>query len=159
MTTTLRWLATASCLVALLIAGAALAQDNKDKELELSRQEIQTNRQEIVKEFMHLTDQESEKFWPLYQKYRGEMQPVNDQAANLVTDYAKNLDTLSSGQARKYLDDYLKFQDNRLKVQKKYVNQFDDVLPPKKLMRFFQLENKMDAVIMFGLAGTVPLAE
>jgi hypothetical protein len=44
-------------------------------------------------------------------------------------------------------------------MQKKYVGRFDDVLPPKKLVRYFQIENKMDAIISLGLAAVVPLAQ
>jgi Spy/CpxP family protein refolding chaperone len=157
MRQTFRRLAIALCLMTLALTGTALAEDTK--ELELTRQEIQTNRQELVTEFLKLTDQESEKFWPLYKKYRSEMGTLNDQVVNLVTSYTQNSDTLSNQQARKLLDDYLKYQDSRLKLQKKYVNEFADVLPPKKLVRYFQLENKMDAVVMLGLAGSVPLVQ
>ncbi len=31
------------------------------------------------------------------------------------------------------------------------------ILPPKKGVRFFQVENKLDAIINFELAGGIPL--
>jgi hypothetical protein len=33
------------------------------------------------------------------------------------------------------------------------------VLPEKKVLRFYQLENKMDAVIQLDLASGIPLAK
>jgi hypothetical protein len=44
-------------------------------------------------------------------------------------------------------------------VKKRYVKRFQDVLPPKKLARFFQIDNKMDAFINAAIAKEVPLVE
>ena len=39
------------------------------------------------------------------------------------------------------------------------VDAFSDVLPPKKVMRFYQVENKLDAIIDYRLAQSVPLPQ
>ena len=44
-----------------------------------------------------------------------------------------------------------------LKAQ--WVPRFREILPAKKVARFFQLENKMDAVIEYDLATSIPLVE
>ena len=42
-------------------------------------------------------------------------------------------------------------------LKQKHVKLFRKLLPPAKVTRFFQLENKLDAVVNFELAQTVPL--
>jgi hypothetical protein len=37
------------------------------------------------------------------------------------------------------------------------VREFDDVLPPKKLARFVQIENKLDAIVQVDIASEIPL--
>jgi len=46
-----------------------------------------------------------------------------------------------------------------LKVQKQYLRKFRKVLPALKVVRFYQLENKMDAEIDAELAVFIPLME
>ena len=46
-----------------------------------------------------------------------------------------------------------------MKLPNQYLKRFRKVLPEKKVMRFMQIENKMDAVIEFELAGSIPLAK
>lgn len=57
------------------------------------------------------------------------------------------------------LDDFMKLQDDILRLQKKYLSNFRKVLSEKKTLRYFQIENKMDTIIEYDLAQVVPLAE
>lgn len=45
-----------------------------------------------------------------------------------------------------------------IKLKKSYLSKFDAVIPGKKVMTYYQLENKIGAVIRFDLAGEIPLA-
>jgi hypothetical protein len=42
-------------------------------------------------------------------------------------------------------------------VRQKHVKIFKKLLPPVKVARFFQLENKLDAVVNYELAQSIPL--
>jgi len=48
-----------------LFSGHVSAQDFERGQIELTRQAVQSKRQEIVTNAMNLTDEESEKFWPV----------------------------------------------------------------------------------------------
>jgi hypothetical protein len=143
-------------MVALSVGAARAQTETTRKEVELSRQDIQTKRKEIVAEALPLTSTEAEKFWPLYQKYRDDMSRLLDPMINRMIAYDENPRTLTGGDYRKLVDDYLKLEKSRIEMQQKYVKQFAQVLPPAKLARFFQIENKMDAVLKFGLAMEMP---
>ncbi len=39
------------------------------------------------------------------------------------------------------------------------VDEFAKALPGRKVARFYQIENKMDAVIRYNLAATIPVVE
>ena len=65
--------------------------------------------------------------------------------------------TLSDQQALKLLEEYQLFKQLKLNIRKSFVQKFKEILPPKKVVRFFQVENKLDAIINFELAGGIPL--
>jgi hypothetical protein len=125
---------------------------------ELNRSEIQANRQAIISRAMELTSEESDRFWPTYRDYRNEIAKATEQSASLMEDYAANWRTLPDKQAFELVEDYQKGQKDKLDVERKYADKFRKFLPGRKVMRFFQLESKLDAAINFDLAQQVPLA-
>ena len=147
---------TVSILVSLL-AAAAFGQAREA--MELSRSIIQTEKKAIVASNMLLSEQESEAFWPLYNDYQNELRKVGDRWAKLITDYAKNYETLSDDQAQSMLKDFFDVEEARLKLRKSYVKKFEKVLPQKKLTRYYQIENKLEAVIKYELAAAIPLVK
>lgn len=127
-------------------------------QLELNRSEIQANRQAIISRAMELTVEESDKFWPTYRDYRNEIAKASEQSASLLEEYATNWRTLADKRAFELVEDYQKAQKDKLDVERKYADKFRKFLPGRKVMRFFQLESKLDAAIDFDLAQQIPLA-
>lgn len=127
-------------------------------EIELLRSVAQTERQAIVARAMILTQEEEAAFWPVYNEYRAEIAKVNNQLVKLITDYAAQRDTLTDAQAKTLLNDHIRFEQNFLKIRKKYIARFDKVLPTTKVARFYQIENKLDLLQKLGLARNIPLA-
>jgi len=127
--------------------------------IEMIRDMVQLERKAIVSEELALTSEESAAFWAVYDQYVAERSVVNDRLVRLVTDYAANYLNMSDEMATTLVDDYFDIEADRLKVRKKYVREFDDVLPPKKLARFIQIENKLDTIVQVDLASEIPLIE
>lgn len=131
--------------------------DDVSEVLELTKTALQTSRKFMVANNITLTKAESEKFWPLYDKYRMEHNKLANQLIRLIRNYAENFEKLSVKQANTMLDDYLSIEENRIKLKKKYVWRFKEVLAPKKVVRYYQIENKLDAMIKMQLAKEIPL--
>lgn len=125
---------------------------------EVERAEMLKQRQAIVEEVLDLTDEEALAFWPAYRDYRVEMAGVGDRAVKLIKEFVASSSALSDAQATRMVDEFLAIQADRVSVRQKHVKAFRKALPPTKVARFLQLENKMDAVLDHELAMTVPLA-
>ena len=134
------------------------ADEDITSDIELTRASIQLRRQALVTAAMDLAPNESEAFWPLYREYRMEMAKVGDRLSKLLVQYAGQYDTLTDAQAVKIMDEYLDIEKAKNNVKGKYISRFRKVLPARKVMRFFQIDNKLDAVINRELASIVPLA-
>ncbi len=156
-------------LIATVLSGlttpfSALAQQSykeHKQQIDTTRWAIQSERKNVVARNMELSEKEQQAFWPLYEEYRAAMRKTGNRFVKLITEYADayKAQNLSDAQARRMVDEYLSIETDKLKVKKRYVKRFESVLPPKKLARFFQVDNKMDAFINARVARDVPLVE
>lgn len=143
-------------LLALFVASPALAQQVRDK-VELTRSVIAAERKLIVASNLGLSEQQSEAFWPVYNDFQEALRKVNDRRANLIMELAKNFDTLSGDKAQAMLKEALDIEAERTKLKRKSIGKFNKVLPAKTVVRYFQIENRLDSVINYELAESIPL--
>ena len=144
-------------LFAVLLATPLWSQ--QEKEIELTRMALQRQRDDLVNQFMKLNLKEVGAFIPVYEEYRTEMGKLGDRTQRVILDYAKNQDNLSDQKALAMLDEWLKIKEAEVKLRMKSVEDFKRVLPPKKVLRFFQLDNKFDAIVNYNLSGSIPLVQ
>jgi len=153
----------ATALYAGIVAGAIAQTDAIDAEMatniEAMRSIVQTERKILVMQEMTFTDDEAAAFWPLYNEYRAEAKKVGDLRVKVITDYAAAYETMTDEIAKQLLKDAIKFEEQNLKLKKKYIKKFEKILPATKVTRYFQLENKLDAVINYDLASEIPLMQ
>ena len=142
----------------LVLTSPVFAQINTEDSIELARTYLEADRKITVAAVMELTEEESKVFWPVYKEYRASIQPINDRFTKLLKDYANNFENLSADMAITMMSDSLDIEEDRLIYKRLYVEHMSEVLPMSKVVRFFQIENKMDAVLKFDLAVEIPFA-
>lgn len=142
------------CIVMLLptLAQAGEAADLK-KKIMFDQKKL------IVMENMEFTDDEEKFFWPVYKDLQEELFQVNQHAAKLILAYAASYQTLTDNQAAKIVDEYFSIQNKRLSLLEKYMQKFSKGLPGKKVFRYLQVENKLEAIARFEVAKEIPLAQ
>jgi hypothetical protein len=158
-----------SALCALLLApvvavaqGAAPASSQPtDVEIMQAAQEaraiVAADRKEIVKAVLALTEQEATAFWPVYDRYMTDLGKARDLRVKLIMDFTGSYDSMTDATAGKLIDDALKYEQQLLDVRKKYLKEARKVLPATKAARFYQIENKLDAIGDFVIADEIPL--
>ena len=137
---------------------AAETQKDALEDIQLTRAVIQVERQALVTQAMDLTPQEMEGFWPLYRDYRRAAGKVGDRIVALLAAYADQYDTLTDPAADKLLAEFVGIEKARANLKATYLPKFKKVLPAKKVARFYQLENKLDILILSEMADQIPLA-
>ena len=157
-----------SLLVTALLAAGTIASAQQtdasileDQRLAEARALLQSGRKEIISDELRLTEEEASAFWPVYEEYHSNVMVVRDRYAETIGHYIKNYRAgeITDDYAEKLIDEGLSFKGDLLKVQEKYLNKFKKALPIRKVVRFYQLESKMDADIDAQLADFVPLVE
>ena len=128
-------------------------------EIELTRLLIQTERQAIIAKNLELTEAEAEEFWPAFRAYRGELTKLGDRALAMIKSYAEayNADSMTDAKADALIKEYLSIEEAELKLKKRWWKKFRKILSARKAARYFQLENKLDAVVDVDLADQILL--
>jgi ABC-type Fe3+ transport system substrate-binding protein len=120
---------------------------------------IRANREALVAVNLGLDEAEGTRFWPVYERYAKEMEAIQQRVLGVVEDYVASFRDLSDEKALALMNAYLAAEEERAKVRRAYVPSFEAVLPGRKVARFYQIENKMDAVLRYEMASRIPVVE
>jgi hypothetical protein len=115
----------------------ALSGTEADAELrvEAERAAVAANHRAIVEQNLPLTDGEATAFWPIYDRYHSEQRSLNDRLVKVLA-----------------------IRRDRIALRSRYLAEFEAALPAPKFLRYFQIENKLQALVDYSLARSVPLA-
>ena len=146
-------------ILIVLAASVTVSLFAQTDEIELTRSLIQTERQAIIAKNLELTEAEAEEFWPAFRAYRGELTKLGDRALAMIKSYAEayNADSMTDAKADALIKEYLSIEEAELKLKKRWWKKFRKILSARKAARYFQLENKLDAVVDVDLADQIPL--
>jgi hypothetical protein len=139
------------------IGGVAQTQDpGVDSYIESVRADLHADKVAIITKAMAFNDKDSAVFWPIYKKYSYDLSKLDDQRVQLIKEYAQNYNTLNDAQAKDMADRIFKYQASRIELKKKYFKEFNKVLPAVTVVKFYQLENRLDLLLDLQLASELP---
>jgi len=136
----------------------ATAQSTYD-DTELLLTQIQTDKRAVVLKSMELDDAQMAAFMPVYDAYQKDRKQLAEGTVNLLNSYASNYDSMTDEAAGKLLKDWMQIEEDRTDLMKSYVKKFEKVLPKTKVLRFVQIENKLNTVLSLPAVRAVPLAQ
>ena len=113
----------------------------------------------IVLQNMEFTADEGKFFWPVYEDLQKELFQANQRAAKLIVAYASVYQTLTDDQAAKIVAEYFVIQKSRIAILDRYMQKLAKGLPAKKVFRYLQVENKLEAIARYEIAKQIPLAQ
>jgi hypothetical protein len=146
------------CVLILFIVPVC-AQDKTADTNQLVKEKIQADKKLFIAVNMHFSEKEDKVFWPVYESYQKDMGKITERTKKLIEGYSKNYITMTDATARKLINDMFVLENDRLKLKKDYLPKFRKVLSDKKVARYYQLENKISAVVSYELANMIPLIE
>jgi len=135
------------------------AQDKSADNMQILVEKLHADKKLLVAENMQLTETEAKAFWPLYDQYQNELFLLRARTLKLINDYGEAYEKMTDNKAKKLLDEYMTIEGLGLKLRQTYLAKFRNVLPETKVLRYYQIENKINAVLMFELAKNIPLTK
>ena len=141
--------------MAMVVPG--ISQDKPADNMQIVLEKIRADKKLLVAESMQLTEAEAKAFWPVYDQYQDELFLLRARTAKLIKDYADASEKMSNDTARKLLDELMIIEALGPKLRQTYLPKFRKVLPETKVVRYYQIENKINAALMYELAANIPL--
>ena len=147
-------------LTALTVAFAygAKAQSTTD-EIHLIQSAYGKDKKALMVEHMKFKEEESVKFWPIYDKYEAERRKLGQVRANNILEYSKNYGTLTNEKATELITTALNNQEAMIKLQEKTFKELSSALSPLRAAQFIQLESYLESVVRKELATAIPLID
>ena len=143
----------------IMTGGPGIAQEKPADTMEIVLEKIRADKKLLVAENLQLTEGEAKGFWPVYSRYQDELFLLRARTAKLITDYAAGYDQMSNDTAKKLLDEYMTIEALGLKLRQAYLPKFRAVLPEVKVVRYYQIENKIYAALVYEIAAKIPLVK
>jgi hypothetical protein len=129
-----------------------------DEDIALLRRDLRAMKMQVIGQNMSLSDEQAEKFWPVYNHYVKDLQEVNNQKYALLKQYAEMWATMSDQDALIYVRHWLEADGQAQALRLKYVPVVSQVLPGRKAATFFQLDRRLNMIIDLQLFSQIPLA-
>ena len=135
----------------------ASAQDKPADNMQFVVEKIRADKKLFIAENMQLTEAEAKTFWPIYERYQDELFLLRARTLIMINDYAEAYEKMTNDTAKKLLDEYMTIETLGLKLRQAYLPEFRNVLSEVKVVRYYQIENKINAALVYGLAAKIPL--
>jgi len=130
-----------------------------DQDIALMRQDIRSQKKQLIAANLTLTDAEATKFWPVYDQYTAELAKINDTKYEVIKEYVNNWGSITDDQAASLAKRYMNVDLAVAQLRLKYLPIFQGVLPGKKVATFFQIERRLQMLIDLQLSSQLPLIQ
>jgi hypothetical protein len=128
-----------------------------DGYIALLRSDVQSQKVDIIRQNITLSEQQAKTFWPLQRSYENELSALGDERVNVIKDYAKNWDNLSDSTAKDLGTRLLDYQKKRVDLRKKCFDRMSKEVTPTVAAKFFQVEIQLENLIDIEIASSLPL--
>jgi hypothetical protein len=128
------------------------AQWSPDKDIQLLKSNIRSQKKQIVAANMDLSDTEAEKFWPVYDRYAADLAKIYDTKIGLFQEYLESYDSMSGEEAESYLRRRAAVEEDVMQLRLKYLPEFRKVLSGREAALLYQIDWRLDLMINLQLA-------
>jgi len=140
-------------LVLIFISATVVAEERLTLEQALDKKKA------VVLNELRLSPETEAEFIPVYDVYSLAKFKSNGRIGQLVQEFADSYNALTNVKAQELLGKWMEAKQAQLDLQKDYVAKFQQVMSKKELMRYYQIENKLQVAAEYQLGQMIPLAK
>ena len=136
--------------------GFAQIESFESDYVEMLKKNIQDESKMIVADNLTLTEEQAEIFWPLYDEYDAAYDKLVDERVKVIEDYMMNYYGLDEETGKELITKSIELKQKVVDIQKEYINKMLDVLPISVVGKFFQIDNRITAIIDIARMANLP---
>jgi hypothetical protein len=142
--------------ICLVFAAGSQAQTNTD-EIALMQSAFGMTKQQMVKDFMKLSETESAAFWTIYDDYEAARKEIGKKRIANISAYADNYAGLTNEKATELMNKSFAIQSEFLKLQQKTFKKMSKEVSPLRAAQFTMLESYIENSIRMDVMDEIPL--
>ena len=108
------------------------------------KEKIEAMRNAYITSQMNLTPEEAQKFWPLYNEYRLELEQLDRPKKEI----GKPIEQMTEAEVKQLIYKELEVENQRNLINKKYVDKFLLIVSAKKLIKLRQAEREFKKMMI-----------
>ena len=116
-------------------------------EIELIRSTYKLEKKAVVADYLKLTNEDAEKFWPIYNKYEEERVAIGDRRIKLITDYVNDKHKGSVTDADAMVKESAEIQKKDTDLRAKYYAQVKTGVNQAVAINFYQIEDMIATAV------------
>jgi len=120
------------------------------------RADLRADKVGVITATMQFSEKDAAAFWPIYKRYEFEVAKLNDERIQAIKRYAQQWNTMTDADAKAMALRSFDLESRRTELKKKYFAEFSQALPGVVVMKFFQLEHRMDLLVNLRIASELP---
>lgn len=145
----------ATVLMLLTVTSALFAQQQQTTQQQQPAQNTKKDKIEVmhtayITEKINLTPEQSEKFWPIYNQYRQELEELQKQRranAKTIKD-AGGIDNMKDEDVQKLIENEIDIKSRELDIHKKYIVKFQEAITLKQVAKLFAAEEQFKVYLL-----------
>jgi hypothetical protein len=147
-------------LILLLISATTMPLLAQKRDGEPNKKErIHAMRVAFLTERLELTSKEAEVFWPVYNELRAEMKKNRSAHKQHQRSTRDAMATLTEAQTDAAIAKEIQLREQELEIRKRYTKRLREVLPAKKVLKLYVVEEEFKRELMGRVKGGPPPAE
>ena len=145
--------------LALALSTTSIAADKTADvtDMQALRNAVRADKKAYVASILNLTPDEAKKFWPAYDAYQRTLDMTGREKNVTIIEVVGSDKPVSDLYARQIAKDIMLAEEAEGKARITLYKRVMKAVPPKKAVRYLQLENKIRAVQAYEVAETIPL--
>ncbi len=142
------------------VAASATSEQEKNVQayIELLREDVRHQKDEIMGVVMRLNADQAAKFWPIYSEYDAELAKLNDQRVANIEDYARSYGQMTDAKADELVQNAFNYRKQRSELLEKYYGRMKAAVGSIEAARFVQVESQLLDIIDLQITSNLPIA-
>ena len=140
-------------------AAAAPAEPGSPAAIAAFRDAVKADKKAVVTRNMDLTEAEAKKFWPLYDAYQKDLEKVTTRQNKAILDYVNQSSNMTDANAKRIVKELIDADAEEQKLREKQLKKLYAAVPPRKAIRYLQIENKIRTLNHYDMGAQIPLVK
>lgn len=137
--------------------GFAQVESFESEYVEMLKKDIQAESRNIVANNLTLTAEQAKIFWPIYDEYDAAYDKMVDERVEVIKEYMMNYYNMDEETGKELITKSINLKEKAVDLQKEYIDKMMEVLPVSVVGKYFQIDNRIAAIIDITRMANLPL--